>query len=493
MKPLRLFTIIFLILICSGILRSIAQQKTSLIQTELRHEDLLQIFPEAHSFQNISDSQVYEALNVRKDTIGYIVPTRNLATGISGYGGPIHLLIGVTPLGDIKKTVVTAHEETPGFTDKITALLDQFNGKNVRTAFAAGKNIDGITGATITSNAIISSVNAAAEHISPRLSINHRDAVSLKGSLLHKTIPAVIISIILFSLAIAAYIQKGETLRWAALLSGFLFLGMLTQNMLSTSHIAGIALQQIPSWNVSPLWILLITGAIISCVLFGRVYCVGVCPFGFVEEFLYMVNTKLFRLNMSAGKQTDYLCRWIKYIILIVLLSLCLFYQKSGIGAAEAYITLFTASHSLWAEILVLIVLIGSFFFMRFWCRYLCPFGAFLAMIAQFQFIRRVPFTHVCANSAECFYCDHCSYKDIYRNTPKQTLFFISVLIMSLLMLGLSIHKTIKDTIYPVAPLQKNLAMPENQEYSDTSAVRKRLRDAGLTPYPAKYWKTINE
>lgn len=492
MKPVRIFSIVIMLLLAGSLIRSAAVRMSPAGNPPGNQNALHAIFPDAFSFRELSDAPVYAALDHNGQPAGYAFYTQHLVSGISGYGGPIHLLVGISPAGEIIKAVITAHQETPGFMGQINALLTSIAGSNIQTPIVIGKTVDGITGATVTSEAIADTLNAAFEKIAPLLSLERPETASQQTPLFY--IFPVLTGMLLFFLAGWACLKRKPVIRWAALLSGFVLLGLLAQNMLSTSHAAGLALFQLPSWAGNPLWYVLMIGAVISCLIIGRVYCAGVCPFGFVEECLYAVNTKLFRAGMSPDQRTDSFCRWIKYIILAVILLLCLFYGQSGIGAVEVYITLFTASRSLPALILLLTVLAGSFFFMRFWCRYLCPFGAFLAAISQFRPCRQKSSAPACADRAECFYCSHCVFQPPRHSTKPQTVFFICLLTVSVTALGFSVSESVRRAgTAPDNGPEKTLAAENRVSYIDTSAVKKKLSDAGIIPHPAKYWRTLND
>jgi Na+-translocating ferredoxin:NAD+ oxidoreductase subunit G len=84
----------------------------------------------------------------------------------SGYNGYIRMIVGVDPKGIIKGLEVLEQSETPGLGSKITEIrpgekepyfLAQFKGKLAET-LAIKKNIDAITGATITSKAVTDAV-----------------------------------------------------------------------------------------------------------------------------------------------------------------------------------------------------------------------------------------------------------------------------------------------------------------------------------------------
>ena len=80
-----------------------------------------------------------------------------------GYGGDITVAVGVSATGEITGVEVNSHGETPGLGERVThkEFLDQFKGGRAPYKL---KDIDGITGATISTNAMIKGINSAAEY-----------------------------------------------------------------------------------------------------------------------------------------------------------------------------------------------------------------------------------------------------------------------------------------------------------------------------------------
>jgi electron transport complex protein RnfG len=89
---------------------------------------------------------------------GWVIP----ATG-AGFAGPIEILIGLNvDATQITGLYVLSQVETPGLGNRITETpwLDQFRGRSTGTPLTL-KQIDGISGATISSESVVSAVNGA--------------------------------------------------------------------------------------------------------------------------------------------------------------------------------------------------------------------------------------------------------------------------------------------------------------------------------------------
>ena len=96
-----------------------------------------------------------------------------VVTGV-GYGGPIDLMLGLTPEGTITGIQVLKHSETPGLGAKITEekFLKQFPSKNIQNTKwslkKSGGDIDQISGATISPTAVVTAIHAGLALFSDR-------------------------------------------------------------------------------------------------------------------------------------------------------------------------------------------------------------------------------------------------------------------------------------------------------------------------------------
>ncbi|GEK48686.1 electron transport complex subunit RsxG [Halomonas pacifica] len=93
-----------------------------------------------------------------------------------GYGGPIHLLVGIDRQGRLGGVRVTRHQETPGLGDPIERRKSDwilaFAGKSLtappRARWAVrpdGGDFDSFTGATITPRAVVTAVRRALDYV----------------------------------------------------------------------------------------------------------------------------------------------------------------------------------------------------------------------------------------------------------------------------------------------------------------------------------------
>jgi electron transport complex protein RnfG len=95
--------------------------------------------------------------------VGYVYTTEG-----RGYGGEMQVLLAVDPEGKVIKVTVLTQNETPGLGTKATqpAFLDQLKGRVLDPTLELkklGGEIDAVTGATISSRAVLAAARSALE------------------------------------------------------------------------------------------------------------------------------------------------------------------------------------------------------------------------------------------------------------------------------------------------------------------------------------------
>ncbi|MCI8405292.1 MAG: 4Fe-4S binding protein [Clostridia bacterium] len=162
-----------------------------------------------------------------------------------------------------------------------------------------------------------------------------------------------------------------------------------------------------------------VTGFLLAVgILFGRLVCGWICPFGLIQEIIHKIPSP--KLKLWKGFNL------IKYIILIVFVILmpviAVNYMGMGqpafcqyicpAGTFEGGIPLLTthpelrqtigALFGLKASILVLI-LIGCVFIYRFFCKMICPLGAIYGLL------NKISMYHIEIDDDKCTECGRCA------------------------------------------------------------------------------------
>ena len=105
----------------------------------------------------------YRGLDADGNTVGIA-----FAVDGNGFGGNIRMMVGLDPVTrKLTKVKVLDHLETPGLGARITeqAFLHQFENKSLDDAFTAKNDVDAITGATVSSQAVAATIKAALSEV----------------------------------------------------------------------------------------------------------------------------------------------------------------------------------------------------------------------------------------------------------------------------------------------------------------------------------------
>ena len=163
-----------------------------------------------------------------------------------------------------------------------------------------------------------------------------------------------------------------------------------------------------------------ITGFLILLgVLLGRFICGFLCPFGWLQELLHKIPTK--KLSTKKLKPLTYL----KYVILAVMVVLlpAIIVSDVGIGdpffckylcpqgvlegaiplsAVNAGIRAALGSLFTWKLAVLLTVVVLSVLFFRPFCKWICPIGAFYALLNKVSLFQMKVDKNKCVSCGKC-------------------------------------------------------------------------------------------
>ena len=115
-------------------------------------------------FGDVDDVEAFDAdlhevylVKYKDGVLGYTVTVKP-----QGYGGEIEMLVGIEPGGSVVGIEIISMSETPGVGSRVKSdpdFLPQFKG--MTGTLSVGENVDAISGASISSKAVVSGVNEA--------------------------------------------------------------------------------------------------------------------------------------------------------------------------------------------------------------------------------------------------------------------------------------------------------------------------------------------
>ncbi len=457
-------------------------------------------FPRADSVGEFAGEPLAAPVYEGAKLLGYVLRTTDIAPIPAYSGKPITLLVGIGADGRISGLEITKHSEpilAAGVSETdLKHYVDQYHGVSVRERVKLGGaeregyvTIDGITGATITAMVMNATVMKAVKKVAESRGI----PLTARASELtvqtdspaepaaNQQAPAwwlgetsepfwvsvwqervwqiavlsaalgILVFILLFQDWLTSRPKLLKYIRTGYLLFTLFFIGWYSLAQLSVIHVLtfiNAVLHQF-SWEaflVDPLIFVLWGFVALTLLLWGRgVYCGWLCPFGALQELIHKIAQRLKIPEYHFPAVVHERLMALKYVIFVALFGLSL--QSIGYAAMAAevepfktaIVMRFNREGVLLAYALALLVI--GVFNRKFFCKYLCPLGAALAIPAPlriFDWLRRRKECgrpcQICAkecevqairptgeiNPNECHYCLDCqvTYWDDHRCPP---------------------------------------------------------------------------
>ncbi|MDP8253963.1 MAG: 4Fe-4S binding protein [Candidatus Kaelpia aquatica] len=312
----------------------------------------------------------------------HVFDSRELGTSSEGFAGLINIEIKTDSNYKIMDLKIIEPRETSSYLKRVEPWLNNFKGRTLTELYRIN-NIDAVTSATYTSEAIIETVEKTAQKISKDSVREDLRIDSMPSSTeIFKSI--IFILFILIGLYIFHKNRSSKIERLYQLLV-VIILGLILQLQLSLLHIFNILNLNLPSIkNISLLTITFIP--FILALIYGRIYCGFLCPFGALQKLL---NIK--KLRVEPSKELDSKMRYIKYILLSMVIMLFFITKNNYIFWQEplSQLTSIFSKPGL-NSLLLYTALLFSLFIPRFWCRYFCVVGALLSMFNKISLFNKL-------------------------------------------------------------------------------------------------------
>jgi NosR/NirI family nitrous oxide reductase transcriptional regulator len=203
------------------------------------------------------------------------------------------------------------------------------------------------------------------------------------------------------------------------------FIGWYAQGQLSIVNITSVlqalkAGRSLEFLMYDPMTVTLWSFVLISLVVWGRgTFCGWLCPFGALQELTGKLAQALKVPQLAIKAQTDARLKLLKYVVLAAIVVSAFFSAQltDKLIEVEPFKTAITLNFiRSWPYVAYAVgLLIASMFVYKFFCRYLCPFGAGLAVLGRFRVLNWLPRRAACGTPCQtCRYS--CEYKAIRPN-----------------------------------------------------------------------------
>jgi ferredoxin len=155
--------------------------------------------------------------------------------------------------------------------------------------------------------------------------------------------------------------------------------------------------------------VILLVGMLAMAVVFRRSFCGMLCPLGTLQGIFGAAGRKLFgRRRPSVPAGLDRVARFLKYGVLLFFAlwtwqaaELVLRPYDPWVAWAHLTSPQLLATYGIGLAVLA-VSLAGSLVYERFFCKYLCPAGALLALISRVSFLNIRRDAHTCIDCGRC-------------------------------------------------------------------------------------------
>lgn len=162
---------------------------------------------------------------------------------------------------------------------------------------------------------------------------------------------------------------------------------------------------------IHPAGTLLLLAFLAMSWLFRKSFCSWFCPVGTVSEYLARLGVSLFRRNFQLPRGLDIVLRGVKYLLLAFFVSIVATMPVVAIReflggpygiVADVRMLNFFREMEVPGVITMVALILGSVFVKNLWCRYLCPYGALMGLVAMASPVRIRRDAALCMDCAKC-------------------------------------------------------------------------------------------
>lgn len=156
--------------------------------------------------------------------------------------------------------------------------------------------------------------------------------------------------------------------------------------------------------NSAPIFIM---GVLVLGVFFGPVLCGFVCPLGTVQELVGVFGKKIFkgRYNKFVSEKTHARLKYLRYVVMLLVAVVTISSIHFVFADYDPYYGLFNfwkKGVALSSVGILFLVLIAALFIERPWCKYLCPYGAFLGLFNKVRIYKLKRDKDTCIGCRKC-------------------------------------------------------------------------------------------
>lgn len=405
----------------------------------------------------------------------------DFAPEVQGYAGAESVWIAVDKGGTVLDFNFFKTQDTPEYEEMVMDEKNRYTGKNI---FTGAPFVEVVTGATYSSTGLSNALSLAGQRFHAAIAgtavssapVQHGAAAS--GGWL----ATLIISAFALTALIIRYSfkQVPQWIRFFYLLAVIIVCGVWLRAQFSTESVINILKLNFPLTPGIPFMLLLVIPLLMLFV--GNIYCGWLCPCGAAQELA------VFFVKARPPKKLWKNLRFIKYILLFVILAL--YFTGVNLDAYRGDILLYGSP-------LIFVVIFASLFMSRFYCRNICPAGAFLSLFNPIQLLARIPYFKnkisifkpgncdmgiMTFKEKDCLNCKRCHCNDNYKDSAAlKGIKLIAYIAVCIVIATLVMMPVLKLNAAEEKGLQEEITLPEaaldkTKSFSDALKNRQSIR-----------------
>lgn len=290
-----------------------------------------------------------------------VVHTKELGKDVFGYAGTTPLEIYLRE-GKVVKVKALENTETPDFFAEAATILTAWEGKTI--AEAQTLKVDAVSGATLSSNAII-------ENVRRGLSYAQQHSMTAEKQGLDLSAKSLIALIVVLMAAIVPLFSRHRYYRLTQLILNVVVLGFWCGTFLNYTFFVSMMSNGISLSTSLVLLAMLVVAFVYP--FFGKPnhYCNHICPLGSLQELAGRTNARKWHFSPATVRRLN-VARELLWALLMLLMLAGVGFEWMDYEPFSAF--LFTAAPAV-AIILAVVFTLLSFFVPRCYCRFVCPTG----------------------------------------------------------------------------------------------------------------------
>jgi NosR/NirI family transcriptional regulator, nitrous oxide reductase regulator len=340
-------------------------------------QEVKKVIPDTANIKKISKECIYKITYKNSSKSGFLLYADPSKENIAGFGGKMRVFVTVDENRHIKGVFQGTNNETPGYLELLQQndFYKSWNGLTISKALQT--EVDALTGATISSNAIKEMV---------KLNLNIYNGIDYQPT--EKTALIKIYDIpllIFFLLSIIFFFLPDKTgkiriiiLAASVSVPGIIYGSFASMEIFNKWFITGL----FP--GAYPIFIIVILSILITIFKKQNIYCYYYCPMGSLQEILYKTPSPKLKCNPKILK---FIC-FLRTFLLFMILTFMIFRITDDFSIFEPFSSFRIKAAAVSSIVLMIAAAALSIFFPRPWCK-ICPTGEVFDRIKKVRSINK--------------------------------------------------------------------------------------------------------